>query len=135
MTLRSTDCEDVVLSALDGVTVIFLYPRTSSPIEPFIKGWDSILGAKGCTPQSQAFAKQYDALKAAGADRVFGLSSQSTNYQREVAARLKLPFALLSDGEVALAQALRLPTFVAAGMTLYTRLTLVCVDSVVQHVF
>ena len=42
---------------------------------------------------------------------MFGLSTQTTEYQREAADRLHLPFPLLSDSDLALTRALRLPTF------------------------
>jgi peroxiredoxin len=66
---------------------------------------------------------------------VFGLSTQSTGYQREAAERLHLPFALLSDEELAFARALGLPTFDVEGMTLIKRLTLVIDDGQIEKVF
>lgn len=66
---------------------------------------------------------------------MFGLSSQDSDYQREVVGRLRLPFAMLSDTQLALAETLRLPTFRAAGMTLFKRLTLVISDATIEHVF
>lgn len=63
------------------------------------------------------------------------MSSQDSDYQREVVARLRLPFAMLSDSELALADTLGLPTFEAAGMTLFKRLTLVISDGTIEHVF
>jgi peroxiredoxin len=74
-------------------------------------------------------------LAEAGAARVFGLSSQSTGYQREAVSRLHLPFSMPSDEGLALAGALRLPTFEADGMTLYRRLTMIITDGVIEHVF
>lgn len=67
--------------------------------------------------------------------RVFGLSTQDTDDQREAAARLHLPFALLSDADLAFARALRLPTFEVDGMTLIKRLTLIVDDGRVAKVF
>ena len=66
---------------------------------------------------------------------MFGLSSQDTDYQREVVERLHLPFQMLSDPGHRLAQSLALPTFEAGGLTLYKRLTLVVRDGVVEHAF
>jgi peroxiredoxin len=73
-------------------------------------------------------------LQALGA-RVFGLSTQDTDYQREAVERLHLPFDLLSDAELAFTRALSLPTFDFEGMTLTKRLTLVLADGVIEHVF
>ena len=66
---------------------------------------------------------------------MFGLSTQDTEYQREAAERLHLPFPLLSDADLSLTRALRLPTFEAGGMVLLKRLTLALRDGVVERVF
>lgn len=128
VTLPTTDGRLVDLSALPGCTVVYAYPRTSPPGEPPIDGWDEIPGAKGCTPQSCAFRDHFDELRAAGADHVFGLSTQSTEFQQEVVERLHLPFPLLSDEAMALQAALGLPTFEAGGMVLFKRFTLIIRD-------
>jgi peroxiredoxin len=135
LSLVATDGRQVDLSALPGVTVIYAYPRTSPPDAPPLPGWDLIPGARGCTPQSCAFRDHFGELRAAGVDHVFGLSTQDTAYQREVSARLHLPFALLSDADLVLADALALPRFTAAGMVLLSRLTMVLHNGVVRHVF
>ena len=70
-----------------------------------------------------------------GAAQVFGLSTQPSDYQREAAQRLHLPFALLSDADLALATALRLPTFEVAGMTLLKRMALVIDGGKIVKVF
>ena len=115
-------------------TVIYCYPRTGVPGEPLPDGWDAIPGARGCTPQSCAFRDHHRELAALGAD-VFGLSTQTTDYQREMAERLHLPFEVLSDAEFTFCEALRLPTFEAAGMRLIKRLTLVVRDGAIETVF
>jgi peroxiredoxin len=66
---------------------------------------------------------------------VYGLSTQPTDYQQEAAARLHLPFELLSDADLDLTRALELPTFEVQGMVLLRRLTLVLRDGLVEHVF
>ena len=66
---------------------------------------------------------------------MFGLSTQTTAYQQEMAERLHLPFEVLSDAELRFATALRLPTFEVAGMTLIRRLTLVLRGGRIEHVF
>jgi hypothetical protein len=65
---------------------------------------------------------------------VYGLSTQDADYQLEAAARLHLPYALLSDAELRFTAALRLPTLTVDGMTLLRRLTLVIKDGCVEHV-
>ena len=92
--------------------------------EPLPEGWDDIPGARGCTPQSCAFRDHFGELRTLGAD-VLGMSAQPLPDQIEFAERVELPYPILSDPELALAQALTLPTFEVAGMRLYRRLTLI----------
>ncbi len=132
--LQATDGRMVDLATLPGRTVVYAYPRTGRPDHPLPDGWDAIPGARGCTPQSCAFRDHYADLQALGAD-VVGLSTQDTAYQREAAERLHLPFPLLSDADLALTHALRLPTFEVDGMTLTRRLTMIVRDGTIEHVF
>jgi peroxiredoxin len=132
--LRSTAGTVVKLVSLTGRTVVYCYPRMGRPDEEMPQDWDEIPGARGCTPQSCAFRDHHAELRSLGA-RVFGLSAQGTEYQREAAQRLRLPFELLSDQELAFAKALGLPVFEAEGMTLLKRLTLVVNDGRIEKVF
>lgn len=134
--LAATDGSRVRLDRLPGRVVVYAYPRTGKPDEPpLVVDWDSIPGARGCTPESCGFRDHFRDLRGAGAALVFGLSTQDTGYQREAAERLHLPFALLSDADLELTKALRLPTFDVAGQTLLRRFTLVISDGRVEHVF
>ena len=114
--------------------MIYCYPRTGRPGEPLPDGWDAIPGARGCTPQSCAFRDHHRELADLGAE-VYGLSTQTTDYQREMAERLHLPFEVLSDARFALTDALGLPTFEVDGMRLIKRLTLMIRDGRIEHVF
>jgi peroxiredoxin len=134
--LVATSGATVTLAKLPGRTVVFAYPRTGVPGEPsLVADWDQIPGARGCTPQSCAFRDLYRDLQAAGAARVFGLSTQDTAYQREARDRLHLPFELLSDQAKAFSGAARLPTMQVAGKTLISRLALVSDDGRIAKVF
>jgi peroxiredoxin len=135
LTLAATDGTRVNLSKLNGRTVVYAYPRTGVPGKPLPDGWDAIPGARGCTPQSCAFRDHFTELKALGVGQLYGLSTQDTAYQGEAAARLHLPFPLLSDADLKLQRALALPVFEVAGMTLLKRLTLVIRDGVIEKVF
>ncbi|MEM9350683.1 MAG: peroxiredoxin [Pseudomonadota bacterium] len=135
ISLASTQGGLVNLAALPpGRAVIYVYPRTGVPGEPLPTGWDDIPGARGCTPQSCAFRDHAAELSELGAD-VFGLSTQTTKFQREMADRLHLPFPVLSDADLALTNALNLPTFEVDTMTLIKRLTLVVRDGQIERVF
>ena len=134
--LRATDDTVVDLSALKGRTVVFAYPRTGEPGKAsLVEDWDMIPGARGCTPQVCSFRDLFGELKAAGAAHVFGLSTQSNAYQTEMASRLHLPFAVLSDEKLELTGALRLPTMEIAGLTLIKRLAMIVDDALITHVF
>jgi peroxiredoxin len=135
LSLAATDGSKVDLSALKGRTVVYAYPRTGQPGKALPTGWDAIPGARGCTPQSCSFRDHFRELEVAGADHLFGFSTQDTGYQREVVERLHLPFVILSDAELKFTRALRLPTFQADGMELVKRLTLVIDDGTITHVF
>jgi len=136
VSLLATDDTRVTLSALKGRTVVFAYPRTGEPGKiALVDDWDMIPGARGCTPQTCAFRDLFAELKAAGAAHVFGLSTQSNAYQTEMASRLHLPFAVLSDEKLEMTRALRLPTMAVAGLTLIKRLALIIDDARITHVF
>jgi len=132
--LTATSGDAVNLAGLQGRTIVYCYPRTGLPDQDPPAGWDQIPGARGCTPQSCAFRDQHDEFRTLRV-HVFGLSVQDTEYQREAAARLHLPFPLLSDERFEFASAMRLPMFEIASMRLLKRLTLVIRDGVVEHVF
>ena len=135
LTLPASDGAVVDLSALPGLAVVYAYPMTGRPDVPAPEGWDMIPGARGCTPQSCAFRDHFAELRALGARHLFGLSTQDSAYQQEAAARLHLPFALLSDHDLALATALNLPCLEVAGMTLLRRLTMILSEGRVRKVF
>ncbi|WP_455907942.1 peroxiredoxin [Streptomyces cinereoruber] len=115
--------------------VLFAYPRTGRPGQnPLVADWDLIPGARGCTPESCAFRDLAEELRGAGAE-VIGLSTQDTAYQKEAVQRLHLPYPLVSDADLQLTTALRLPTFEAAGQLLLRRFTLVLKKGVIEHCF
>jgi peroxiredoxin len=133
--LPSTLGGEVDLAEIAGdCLVAYVYPRTGTPGEPLPAGWDDIPGARGCTPQSCAYRDSLAGFSSLGAN-VIGISAQSAGEQAEFAGREHIPFPLLSDSELGLAEALRLPTFEAGGMTLYKRLTLVAEEGRISKVF
>jgi peroxiredoxin len=124
VTLHATTGLQVNVGQIPGVLVLYCYPMTGQPNVPLPDGWDQIPGARGCTPQSCSFRDHYQEIRTLGAE-VMGLSVQSTEYQREMAQRLHLPFPVLSDDNYEFQRALKLPAFQAAGMTLLKRVTLI----------
>jgi peroxiredoxin len=134
LALPATTGPAVDLSTLPGRTVVYAYPRTGQPDRPPGPDWDAIPGARGCTPEACAFRDHHAELVGLGAE-VFGLSTQTSDYQREVVGRLHLPYLLLSDADLALSRALELPTFTYGGESLIRRLTLVVTNGLIEHVF
>nr|WP_221377704.1 MerR family transcriptional regulator [Actinoplanes polyasparticus] len=133
---HATDGRPVDLGALGpGRTVVFVYPLTGRPGVDLPRGLLEVAGARGCTDQAIWLRDHHAEILAAGAARVYGLSAQSTGYQRELVHRLRLPYPLIPDPRLTLAEAAGLPTLTAGDMTLYDRLTLVVADDVVEHVF
>lgn len=133
ISLSATTNIQFPLSKVNGRLVIYCYPMTGQPNVALPDGWDQIPGARGCTPQSCSFRDHYQELRSLGAE-VVGLSVQSTEYQQEMADRLHLPFPVLSDDSYQLQRVLQLPTFVAAGMTLLKRITLIVNNGVIEAV-
>lgn len=133
--LTGTDGTTVNLAAVHGRVVVFAYPRTGRPDqEPLVPDWNRIPGARGCTPQTCSFRDLSAEFSSFGC-RIFGLSTQDTAYQKEMADRLRLPFLVLSDSDLKLTTALRLPTIEVAGITLLRRLAWIANDGVIEKVF
>ena len=133
--LAATGGGVVDLAAVPGRVVVFVYPMTGVPGEALPEGWDMIPGARGCTPQACAFRDLYSELAAAGVSAVFGLSTQAPEAQAEAAARLHLPFPLLSDAGLVFGDGLGLPRFEAGGAVRLKRVSLVVDDGVITQVF
>ncbi len=129
--LPATSGHDVALHELPGRTVLFVYPRTGTPGDPLPAGWDAIPGARGCTPQACGIRDSHPEFVTLDA-RVFGLSTQSAADQLEASQRLHLPYALLSDSELAMTRAWELPSFSVDGLTLTRRITIFLLDGIVD---
>jgi peroxiredoxin len=115
--------------------VLYAYPRTGGPDVVLPGDWDLIPGARGCTPQACAFRDHEAELGALDAT-VWGLSAQPITEQRRFARRMHIPFPLLNDSELTLSRPpLSLPTFTAAGLTLYRRATLIATGGRIVKVF
>jgi len=114
-------------------TVIFGYPATGRPT-PLPDGWGEIPGAAGCTLENRLFAARYDEFAAKGI-AVRGVSTQRTDEQQAFAQAEEIPHLLLSDLDLELTAALRLPTFRAGGYERLKRFVLIVgADRVVRSV-
>jgi peroxiredoxin len=134
LALPATTGGCVNLARRNGRVILYCYPWTGRPGLPNPEGWDLIPGAHGSTPESEGFRDLYGGFRQVGAE-VFGLSTQTSAYQRELVERLRLPFAILSDCTFALQRALSLPTFKTGGVTYLKRLTLALKDGAIERVY
>ena len=108
---------------VDGPTVLFAYPATGAP-SPLPEGWADVPGAAGCTLENRLFRNRWEAFRAAGVS-VHGVSTQRPEEQRAFAALERIAFPLLSDSDLQLAAALRLPTVRVADTVRLRRMVLV----------
>ncbi len=132
--LPTTAGRNLSFAQLPGRSIVYCYPWTGRPGLPNPPGWDDIPGAHGSTPQAEGFRDLEAGFRQVGA-AVFGLSTQSTAYQAEMAGRLRLPFEIVSDESFALQKALALPTFETGGVRYLKRLTLAVRDGRIERVY
>jgi peroxiredoxin len=134
VTLSATLGPDVCLADHPGRSVLLIYPWTGRPGFPNPPDWDDIPGAHGSTPEIEGF-RDLAADFARVPVSLFGLSLQTSDYQREMAARLDVPFPILSDAKGRFSGALALPSFATGGETYLKRLTLVVDQGRIETVF
>src|SRR5579872_4916934 len=134
LTLDSSQGPQSLRALAQDRVVLYIYPRSGRPGRVIGAEWDAIPGARGCTPQSCGFRDHHAELAELQAE-VFGFSTQTTAYQKEMSERLHLPFAVLSDAKFELCDALRLPTFEVEGTRLVKRITLIVRNGRIEHVF
>jgi peroxiredoxin len=134
LALPATDGGAIDLAARTGRTLVMVYPWTGRPGHANPPGWDAIPGAHGSTPELEGFRDHHAGFVRLGISLV-GLSRQTTDYQRELVARLALPFPILSDRAGCFADALALPSFTTGGEIYLKRLTLLVEDGRIEQVF
>ncbi len=123
--LTSTDGSTTDPVAATGWTVVYCFPGALAPGEgSYPQGWSDIPGAPGCTLESRTYRDRVDEFTARGAT-VHGVSTQRPDQLAAFAEHEKIDFPLLSDAALLLVAALRLPTFRAAGVDRFKRLTLI----------
>lgn len=132
--LTGTNGKEIPLRNNFSKMVIYCYPMTGRPGKDLPEGWNDIPGARGCTPQACSFRDHFLELKDLGY-HVYGLSTQTTDYQQEAVERLHLPYPLLSDADYKFINALNLPTFQVEGQKLIKRLTLIFHENEIVKVF
>jgi DNA-binding HxlR family transcriptional regulator/peroxiredoxin len=118
--------EGLVDSVVTGSwTVLYAFPGAYVPVgNPLPRHWADIPGAAGCTLESTTYRDRYPDFEKLGVE-VRGLSTQRPDELSAFAEHVELPFYLLSDEELVLTAALRLPTFRAGGVERLKRMTMV----------
>ena len=115
-------------------TVIFCYPGAYATKNAYPARWSDIPGSAGCALEATTF-RDFSADFAVRGAQVVGVSTQWPDEQAAFAASAHIPYPLLSDQELQLTGALRLPTFRAGGRLHLKRLTLIVGrDRAVRHV-
>lgn len=134
--LRSGRGAILNLGELENLTVFYLYPMSGADDSGLPQEWDSIPGARGCSPQACGFRDLHGDLLHHHAT-VFGVATQFPDYLAGEIARLELPYDLLSDEHFELQRALNIPLLPveAGGRPVFRRLTLVCQQARVIKVF
>lgn len=124
--LPSSDGGTVGLSKLPTPSVVFVHPGIGGHLgrDAQLEEWTALPGARGCTAEACSFRDELAAFDAAGV-AVFGLSAEPAERQREHAQRLGLPYPLLSDAGLELAENPGFPTFEFDSVRYFKRLTLV----------
>jgi peroxiredoxin len=134
ISLPATTGADICLAEVPGRSVLIVYPWSGRPGHPNPPNWDDIPGAHGSTPELEGFrdlSPDFAALNVG----LFGLSGQASDWQREMAMRLRLPFPILSDAEGRMAAALALPSFATGGESYLERLTLIVSSGTIERLF
>jgi peroxiredoxin len=73
-------------------------------------------------------------LRGQGIDCVLAVSSDKAQHQDALVARFRLPYPMVTDPTLELADALGLPTFVAHRTTYHKRVTLIVRGRNIEHV-
>ena len=128
--IEATSGSPVNPAKIIGPAVIFCYPYTGRPGYADPPHWDQIPGAHGSTPQALAYSEAYGQFRRLGI-KLFGLSLQSTEWQRDFVKRNTLTFRLLSDEGRKFSGRLGLPLFETGGVDYVQRLTFVTHDGVI----
>src|SRR5436309_14308311 len=103
--LPATDGNRVGLASVPGLTVLFVFPGIGGPTSGSLDDWMAIPGAYGCTSEACSLRDELAGFREAGVD-VLGLSGQPIARLLQAVEEHELPYRLLSDEELRLAELL-----------------------------
>ena len=107
---------------------------TGRPDRPLPPNWDSIPGARGCTPQTCNFRDNYDEIVSLNAIPI-GVSTQPVDDLKEMVTRLGVTYDVVSDINLRFAKKLNLPTFDIEDKVFLKRTTIIIEKSVIKKFF
>jgi len=135
ISLYNQDGNLLRLNRLDTFRIVlYCYPMTGRPDRLLPPNWDSIPGARGCTPQTCDFRDNYDEIVSLNAIPI-GVSTQTVDDLKEMVTRLGITYDVVSDINLRFATKLNLPTFTIKDKVFLKRTTLIIEKSVIKKVF
>ena len=135
ISLPNQDGNLLRLNRLDTFRIVlYCYPMTGRPDRPLPPNWDSIPGARGCTPQTCDFRDNCDEIVSLNAIPI-GVSTQPVDDLKEMVTRLGVTYDVVSDINLKFAEKLNLPTFIIDDIVFLKRTTLIIEKSVIKKVF
>ena len=135
ISLPNQDGNLLRLNRLDTFRIVlYCYPMTGRPDRPLPNNWDSIPGARGCTPQTCTFRDKYDEIVSLNAIPI-GVSTQAVDDLKEMVTRLGVTYDVVSDINLEFAKILSIPTFTIKDKVFLKRTTLIIEKSVIKKVF
>jgi len=135
ISLPNQDGNLLRLNRLDTFRIVlYCYPMTGRPDRSLPSNWDSIPGARGCTPQTRGFRDNYDKIVSLNAILI-GVSTQLVDDLKEMVTRLGVTYDVVSDINLKFAKKLSIPTFAIRDKVFLKRTTLIIEKSVIKKVF
>ena len=135
ISLPNQDGNLLRLNRLDTFRIVlYCYPMTGRPDRSLPPNWDSIPGARGCTPQTCGFRDNYDEIVSLNAIPI-GVSTQPIDDLKEMVTRLGVIYDVVSDINLKFAKKLSIPTFAIKDKVFLKRTTLIIEKSVIKKVF
>ena len=135
ISLQNQDAIYLKLRRFDSFRIVlYCYPMTGRPDRSLPPNWDSIPGARGCTPQTCGFRDNYDEIVSLNAILI-GVSTQLVDDLKEMVTRLGVTYDVVSDVNLKFAKKLSIPTFTIKDKVFLKRTTLIIEKSVIKKVF
>ena len=114
--------------------ILYFFPMTGRPDRQLPENWNNIPGAKGCTIETCLFRDNYDEFISLNAVPI-GISTQTVIDNKEMTARLKVPYDVLSDEKLELQNIYNLPFFLINKKKYFKRITIIIEKNIIKKVF